>query len=213
MKNTLYRKLLYVISMVLLSLVAVLLFRPEEGIFRMHVIANSDSAADQATKLAVRDAILDYERGMGNVGSAEEVKARLMDDGRGICTAIDNVLHERGMDYSAELHIGTYDFPDREYGGRLYPAGRYQALRVILGEGKGKNWWCVMFPSLCFVDESKSDVDSTKLKEEIENIEPKEDKEENKVEKNTSDLNKEDNSTKNIKVKFKIVEVINDLFK
>lgn len=70
-----------------------------------------------------------------------------------------------------------------------------------------------MFPSLCFVDESKSDVDSTKLKEEIENIEPKEDKEENKVEKNTSDLNKEDNSTKNIKVKFKIVEVINDLFK
>ena len=87
MKNTLYRKLLYVISMVLLSLVAVLLFRPEEGIFRMHVIANSDSAADQATKLAVRDAILDYERGMGNVGSAEEVKARLMDYGRGICTA------------------------------------------------------------------------------------------------------------------------------
>ena len=117
MKNTLYRKLLYVISMVLLSLVAVLLFRPEKGIFRMHVIANSDSAADQATKLAVRDAILDYERGMGNVGSAEEVKARLMDDGRGICTAIDNVLHERGMDYSAELHIGTYDFPDREYDG------------------------------------------------------------------------------------------------
>ena len=149
MKNTLYRKLLYVISMVLLSLVAVLLFRPEEGIFRMHVIANSDSAADQATKLAVRDAILDYERGMGNVGSAEEVKARLMDDGRGICTAIDNVLHERGMDYSAELHIGTYDFPDREYGGKLYPAGRYQALRVILGEGKGKNWWCVVFPPLC----------------------------------------------------------------
>ena len=140
MKNTLYRKLLYVISMVLLSLVAVLLFRTEEGIFRMHVIANSDSAADQATKLAVRDAILDYERGMGNVGSAEEVKARLMDDGRGICTAIDKVLRERGMDYSAELHIGTYDFPDREYGGKLYPAGRYQALRVILGEGKGKNW-------------------------------------------------------------------------
>ena len=138
MKNTLYRKLLYVISMVLLSLVAVLLFRPEEGIFRMHVIANSDSAADQATKIAVRDAILDYERGMGNVGSAGEVKARLMDDGRGICAAIDKVLSERGMDYSAELHIGTYDFPDREYGGRLYPAGRYQALRVILGEGKGK---------------------------------------------------------------------------
>lgn len=159
MKNTLYRKLLYVISMVLLSLVAVLLFRPEEGIFRMHVIANSDSAADQATKLAVRDAILDYERGMGNVGSAEEVKARLMDDGREICTAIDKVLHERGMDYSAELHIGTYDFPDREYGGKLYPAGRYQALRVILGEGKGKNWWCVMFPPLCILEDENGKIE------------------------------------------------------
>ena len=158
MKNTLYRKLLYVISMVLLSLVAVLLFRPEEGIFRMHVIANSDSAADQATKLAVRDAILDYERGMGNVGSAEEVKARLMDDGRGICTAIDKVLHERGMDYSAELHIGTYDFPDREYDGKLYPAGRYQALRVILGEGKGKNW-CVMFPPLCILEDENGKIE------------------------------------------------------
>ena len=109
MKNTLYRKLLYVISMVLLSLVAVLLFRPEEGIFRMHVIANSDSAADQATKLAVRDAILDYERGMGNVGSAEEVKARLMDDGRGICTAIDNVLHERTQDVAAHQRFTLED--------------------------------------------------------------------------------------------------------
>ena len=138
---------------------AMLLFRTEEGIFRMHVIANSDSAADQATKLAVRDAILDYERGMGNVGSAEEVKARLMDDGRGICTAIDNVLHERGMDYSAELHIGTYDFPDREYGGKLYPAGRYQALRVILGEGKGKNWWCVMFPPLCILEDENGKIE------------------------------------------------------
>lgn len=159
MKNTLYRKLLYVISMVLLSLAAVLLLKPEEGIFRMHVIANSDSAADQAAKLAVRDAILDYERGMGDVGSAGEVKARLMDDGKGLCAAIDKVLRERGMNYSAELHIGTYDFPDREYGGRLYPAGRYQALRVILGEGKGKNWWCVMFPPLCILEDENGKIE------------------------------------------------------
>ena len=151
MKNAQYRKLWYVISMVLLSLAALLL-KPEGEVFRMHVIANSDSAADQAAKLAVRDAILEYERGMGDAGSAEEVKAGLMGDGKGLCAAIDKVLHERGMDYSAELHIGTYDFPDREYGGKLYPAGKYQALRVILGEGKGKNWWCVMFPPLCILE-------------------------------------------------------------
>ena len=199
MKNTLYGKLLYVISMVLLSLVAVLLFRPEEGIFRMHVIANSDSAADQATKLAVRDAILDYERGMGNVGSAEEVKARLMDDGRGICTAIDNVLHERGMDYSAELHIGTYDFPDREYGGKLYPAGRYQALRVILGEGKGKNWWCVMFPPLCFVDISTGIV-------------PEDSKETIKDSLHTEEYNLINSAqTADVKFKFKLLEFFQNI--
>ena len=144
MKNAQYRKLWYVISMALLSLAALLL-KPEGEVFRMHVIANSDSAADQAAKLAVRDAILEYERGMGDAGSAEEVKAGLMDDGKGLCAAIDKVLHDRGMDYSAELHIGTY-------GGKLYPAGKYQALRVILGEGKGKNWWCVMFPPLCILE-------------------------------------------------------------
>ena len=158
MRKTLYGKLLYVISMTLLSLAALLL-EPEEGIFRMHVIANSDSAADQAAKLAVRDAILDYERGMGDTDSAGEVKARLMEDGKGLCAAIDKVLHERGMDYSAELQIGTYDFPDREYGGRLYPAGKYQALRVILGEGKGKNWWCVMFPPLCILEDENGKIE------------------------------------------------------
>lgn len=73
---------------------------------------------------------------MGNVGSAEEVKARLMDDGRGICTAIDNVLHERGMDYSAELHIGTYDFPDREYGGQAVSRRKVPGTQGDTGRGK-----------------------------------------------------------------------------
>ena len=123
------------------------------------------------------------------------------------------VITSNNYDYEVNTMLSYENFPNKVYGDYIFPQGNYEAYRVIIGSGQGQNWWCVMFPSLCFVDESKSDVDSTKLKEEIENIEPKEDKEENKVEKNTSDLNKEDNSTKNIKVKFKIVEVINDLFK
>lgn len=135
-----------------------LLGRP--GIFRLHVIANSDSAEDQAAKLAVRDAILDYERNMWNVSSAAEVRARLMADGAGLCDAIEDTLNERGMDYGAELHIGWYDFPDREYAGVLYPAGEYEALRVILGNGEGKNWWCVMFPPLCIVERDDGEIEN-----------------------------------------------------
>ena len=65
------------------------------------------------------------------------------------------------------------NFPNKVYGDYIFPQGNYEAYRVIIGEGQGQNWWCVMFPSLCFVDESKNSVDSSDLKEEIENIEPK----------------------------------------
>lgn len=151
MRARIIKTVLYAAPVLLLGLLWLLFTRPA-GVFRMHVIANSDSAEDQAAKLAVRDAILEYERGMADASSAAEVRERLMQDGAGLVAAIEDTLRERGADYSAELHIGSYDFPDREYGGKLYPAGKYQALRVVLGEGKGKNWWCVMFPPLCIAE-------------------------------------------------------------
>jgi len=151
------RKFIYIASVCVLSFAVMFLFRP--GVFRLHVIANSDSAEDQAAKLAVRDAILSYERDMWSVSSAAETKARLMEDGAGLCAAIDKALAEYGMDYGAELHIGRYDFPDREYAGTVYPAGEYEALRVILGEGAGKNWWCVMFPPLCILETPDGEIE------------------------------------------------------
>lgn len=151
------RKFIYIASMCALSLMVMLLFRP--NVFRLHVIANSDSAEDQAAKLAVRDAILSYERDMWSVSSAAETKARLMEDGEGLCAAIDAALGEYGMDYTAELHMGRYDFPDREYAGVVYPAGEYEALRVILGDGAGKNWWCVMFPPLCILEAPDGEIE------------------------------------------------------
>ena len=151
------RKFIYTATVCALSFAIMLAFSP--GIFRLHVIANSDSAEDQAAKLAVRDAILSYERDMWDVSSAAETKARLMADGEGLCAAIDKALAEHGMDYTAELHLGRYDFPDREYAGVMYPAGEYEALRVILGEGAGKNWWCVMFPPLCILEEPNGEIE------------------------------------------------------
>ena len=151
------RKFIYIATVCVVSLAIMLTFSP--GIFRLHVIANSDSAEDQAAKLAVRDAILSYERDMWDVSSAAETKARLMADGEGLCDAIDTALAEYGMDYTAELHVGRYDFPDREYGGVVYPAGEYEALRVILGEGAGKNWWCVMFPPLCILEAPVGEIE------------------------------------------------------
>lgn len=151
------RKFIYTAVVCAVSLAVMLVFRP--GIFRLHVIANSDSIEDQAAKLAVRDAILSYERDMWRVSSAAETRAKLMADGAGLCAAIDSALAEYGMDYGAELHVGRYDFPDREYGGVVYPAGEYEALRVILGEGAGKNWWCVMFPPLCILESANGEIE------------------------------------------------------
>ena len=175
---------------------------------RFRVIANSDSFLDQSTKIKVKDEVENkLDSLMQEAKNSTEAKELINTNLNEITKIVDKYSP------NATISFGQNYFPDKTYKGVHYPSGEYESLVITLGRGAGENWWCVMFPSLCFVDESKSDVDSTKLKEEIENIEPKEDKEENKVEKNTSDLNKEDNSTKNIKVKFKIVEVINDLFK
>lgn len=186
----------------------------KDKLIRFHVIANSDTEEDQNLKLKVRDKVVEaLSEKLKGVESLEEAEEILEDNIEYVNEIARQVITSNNYDYEVNTMLSYENFPNKVYGDYIFPQGNYEAYRVIIGSGQGQNWWCVMFPSLCFVDESKSDVDSTKLKEEIENIEPKEDKEENKVEKNTSDLNKEDNSTKNIKVKFKIVEVINDLFK
>ena len=94
--------------------------------------------------------------------------------------------------------LSNENFPDKIYGDYVFPQGTYEAYRVIIGSGEGQNWWCVMFPPLCFVDESKNIVDTKKLDENIANLD-------DKVEEN-----KEDN--KKVIFKFKVVEVFNKIF-
>jgi stage II sporulation protein R len=129
--------------------------------FRLHVIANSDSAADQQVKLMVRDAVLETtEEGILNSQSAKEAEEYISEHLGIIEATANDTLEKNGFDYRATATVGVSHFPDREYQGVDYPEGNYEALRVVLGEGQGQNWWCVMFPPLC-LSETGADVDET----------------------------------------------------
>ena len=118
-------------------------------VIRLHVIANSDSETDQQLKLAVRDAILENSRVLF-AGEDIDEAARIVGASEPELLAIaGRVLDEYGAEYGARVVFGEEEYPTREYGGRIFPAGRYLSLRVILGKGEGQNWWCVLFPPLC----------------------------------------------------------------
>lgn len=127
-----------------------------EGILRLHVIAASDSEADQEAKLAVRDAILPL---FSKAESYADARAFLLTHGKELQTAAEAVLAARGLDYGVQLSLGTETFPDRVYGETLFPAGEYDALCVRLGPAEGHNWWCVLFPPLCIVSETGEPID------------------------------------------------------
>lgn len=132
-----------------------------DGIFRLHIIANSNSQIDQRVKLLVRDALLEYEaENLSYANDASKTRDELMAQGKDVLNVIREVLNDNGADYPVQLKVGNYPFPDREYAGNVYPAGNYDALRVVLGEGKGENWWCVMFPPLCIVQDYEGEVNT-----------------------------------------------------
>jgi stage II sporulation protein R len=120
------------------------------SVFRLHIRANSDSETDQALKLQVRDELLPFTAELfaecNGLGDAVCVANAEKD---AITSHINSTLSDLGVDYKANVRIGREEFPERNYGGEIYPAGEYTALIVELGEGEGENWWCVLFPSLC----------------------------------------------------------------
>lgn len=124
-----------------------------EQVIRLHVVANSDSPEDQAVKRAVRDAVMDEVTpvfvGAATLKEAEEAIRKAEPQIREVAA---RVLADHGVAYGVQLEMGRFAFPDRAYGRVLLPAGEYNALRVTLGESNGANWWCVLFPPLCFTD-------------------------------------------------------------
>lgn len=129
------------------------------SVFRLHVIANSDREEDQNLKYMVRDNLLKYMNSIcENCKTKEDAIAMVEKNKTAFEQIAMNTIKEEGYDYSVTINIGNFEFPTKDYGDISLPAGYYDALRVEIGEAKGKNWWCVMFPPLCFVDISSGVV-------------------------------------------------------
>nr|WP_289682518.1 stage II sporulation protein R [Romboutsia ilealis] len=177
----------------------------KDKLIRFHVIANSDSDEDQNLKLKVRDAIIDYlQPKLLKSESIEESESIIKKEYSELEKISKNIILENGYNYDIQVGIDYSEFPTKQYSNVILPAGEYKALRIIIGEGKGKNWWCVMFPPLCFVDEQKGIIDKDtddKLREvlteeEYELISQKTSKQMNRVQ-----------------IKFKIAEIIQNIIK
>jgi len=121
-------------------------------VLRLHVIANSDSRQDQALKLKVKDRIVTLMRKeLDNVRDVEEARNRTRQCLPLIQKTAQAEIKNQGYDYPVRVLMGEYEFPTKLYGDMVFPQGRYEAVRVIIGEGRGHNWWCVLFPPLCLV--------------------------------------------------------------
>ncbi|MEQ8176392.1 MAG: stage II sporulation protein R [Syntrophomonadaceae bacterium] len=130
-----------------------------EQYLRLHVIANSDSQEDQALKLKVRDAVVRHCRQeFTAVADAREARRLAEQNIPSLQAVARQVIKEQGYDYSVQVLVGESEFPTRRYGDLELPQGRYQAVRIVIGQGMGQNWWCVLFPPLCLVSDSEQGI-------------------------------------------------------
>jgi stage II sporulation protein R len=165
-----------------------------ENFFRLHILANSNSKQDQELKLKVRDKIIEYMNTQNLSDISKQDVVYQVSENLNIYTQIaESVIQDAGFDYPVTVEVGNYLFPTKKYGNLSLPAGNYDALRIKIGNASGENWWCSLFPPLCFVDISSGVID-----EDSENSLKK-------------DLSSEEfaiikNSNTSVKLKFKIVE-------
>lgn len=176
----------------------------KEKLIRFHVIANSDADEDQELKLKVRDAVIAYlQPKLENSKSIDESETIIKKEYDNLAKISKNIISENGYDYDVDIGLQYSDFPAKQYSSVVLPAGKYKALKIVIGEGKGKNWWCVMFPPLCFVDDQNGVIDEKTDEKLKEILTPQE-----------YDLIMAKNKTEvnNLKLKFKITEVFQSLF-
>lgn len=178
-----------------------------DSVFRLHIIANSDSSADQELKLKVRDKIIEYMNTLTSSSSDKKDVISMVNNHLDSFKEIAlNTIKENGYNYDVNIEIGNFHFPTKSYGDISFPAGNYDALKIEIGDAIGQNWWCVLFPPLCFVNSSTGVVpDDSKntLKENINSESYEIISEGNNINDNTSD----------IKIKFKIIEFFNNFTK
>ena len=170
-------------------------------IFRLHIVANSDLATDQILKLKVRDAVLKYMNSLIDTSMTKDEITKIATKNLSEFKTIAlNTLNEYGYNYNVSVEVGNFFFPTKKYGNAYFPDGNYDALNIKIGSASGHNWWCVMFPPLCFID-----TQSGVLSEESENY----------LKNNLSDediniITQENNS---YVLKFKTIEIINNIWR
>lgn len=124
-----------------------------EQVFRFHVLANSDSDKDQALKMQVKEAVIAYmKQELPESDCVETTKAWARENLDEIIEVARRIVVKEGYDYQVRAEVTICDFPDKTYGDITFPAGEYEALRIEIGEAAGQNWWCVLYPNLCFID-------------------------------------------------------------
>lgn len=139
-------------------------------VFRLHVIANSDTEKDQELKLKVKTRIVEYLKEiLGEDAGLEETKEAVLTHLTEIEQEAENIIEEQGFDYPVEVVVEKTYFPEKTYGDCTFPAGEYEALKVKIGSAKGQNWWCVLYPSLCFLDDTYGIVTEVK-KEDLKEV-------------------------------------------
>ena len=142
-----------------------------EKIIRFHVLANSDSDEDQELKLKVRDEVIGYMTPILNESkSLDESRELLLSSQEKVINIAKEVIRKEGYDYDVNVELAMTNFPVKTYGNVTLPQGEYEAFRVLIGEAKGQNWWCVMFPPLCFIDMSKGQISYEKSEQQLSGI-------------------------------------------
>ena len=125
----------------------------KKDLIRLHVLANSDSPSDQQLKLNVRDAVIAYLAPYLEHAATKTVARQIVLEHKDkLIDIAKQTIVKNGADYPVDIQIGMFDFPIKSYGTLVLPAGNYEAVRILIGRAEGKNWWCVLFPPLCFVD-------------------------------------------------------------
>ena len=139
-------------------------------VFRLHVIANSDTEKDQELKLKVKTRIVEYLKEiLGEDAGLDATKEGVLTHLTEIEQEAEKLIQEQGFDYSVKAVVEKTYFPEKTYGDCTFPAGEYEALNVKIGKAKGKNWWCVLYPSLCFLDDTYGIVEEEK-KEDLKEV-------------------------------------------
>lgn len=179
-----------------------------DKIIRFHVIANSDTTEDQALKLKVRDEVLNYISPKLKDSKDIQESRKILEENNEILKEIARkVIKENGYKYEVVTMLSHENFPVKSYANITLPQGNYEAYRIIIGSGEGHNWWCVMFPPLCFTDITRGEVAYKETEKEMKQVlTPEEYKLVNNSETNTIDDEK-------MVVKFKVAEVTKELYK